>query len=56
MIEALKRIVDKFKAENDRLRRGAAEGAMNADTDRRLKEQKQRIAELSDQLATFKTK
>ena len=48
MVDALKRVTEKLKAENERLRRGAAEGAGRAEAERVARSAKERAGELKE--------
>ena len=56
-IEAMKRVVDKLKAENDRLRKGTGgEDGKSADTSKKLAAEKKRADKLEEDFAGLKAK
>lgn len=56
MVAALKRVTEKLKAENERLRKSAADGAGRADAERVAKEAKKRVTALEEEAEKLKTK
>lgn len=50
VVDALKRVTEKLRAENERLRRGAAEGAGRAEAERAARESKKRAGELKEEV------
>ena len=57
-IEAMKRVVDKLKAENERYRKAASGGDANkaADAEKKLKSQQQRADKLEEDLNGLRAK
>ncbi|CAM9189161.1 unnamed protein product [Chrysoparadoxa australica] len=56
VVEALKRVVEKLRAENDRLRRGAAHSAKTAEVEKRAREAKSKVTELQGEVASLRTR
>jgi len=56
VVEALKRVVEKLRGENERLRRGAAEHSKVAESERRAKELKSKMAEMQEELISLRTR
>lgn len=53
-MDSLRRVIEKLKAENERLRRGAGDRAKVADADGKLREAKARIAELREEVVALR--
>ncbi|CAM9896164.1 unnamed protein product, partial [Choristocarpus tenellus] len=56
VVDALKRVVEKLRSENDRLRRGAAEGAIKAEADKAAKDAKRRASDLQVEVSMLRGK
>ena len=56
VVDALKRVVEKLKGENERLRRGAADSVRNAESDRRAKDAQRKAQELSEENKSLRTR
>ena len=56
VVDALKRVVEKLKGENERLRRGAADSVRTAESDRRAKEAVRKAQELQEENKSLRTR
>ncbi|CAN0109011.1 unnamed protein product, partial [Sphacelaria rigidula] len=56
VVDALKRVTEKLRAENERLRRGAAEGAGRAEAERAARSAKKRAGELKEEVDRLASK
>lgn len=56
VVDALKRVTEKLRGENDRLRRGAAEGAGRAEAERAARSAKKRADELKEEVDRLASK
>ncbi|CAM9575309.1 unnamed protein product, partial [Discosporangium mesarthrocarpum] len=56
IVDALKRVVEKLRGENDRLRRGAAEGVVKSEAEKVAREARRRAKELQQEVASLRGK
>lgn len=56
MVEALKRVSEKLRSDNERLKKSAAEGAGRAEAERAAREAKKRVALLEEENERLKSR
>jgi len=56
VVDALKRVVEKLKGENERLRRGAADSVRSAEADRKAKDATRKAQELMEENKSLRTR